>query len=307
MTSMPEPTPEDLTRAGRVLIRAGVRLMQLDGVTTIGLWSDLDSPEVRQALAVFGSDTLPIRYLDGAGIPNRFKLRRVDGEPVPMNVLAAMEQNPEKPWAVRDHMCQGMGYSSTGGMSWAQWELKRDHRIFEEGRIQSEKSHAPQEQPQCITAICGGTPVRLEFDDGRWLMCAGAALRRRKDFASPSVEHAQRTAEFWYGPPKNGWPGGASGAAQPEETDRAPNSPCRCCHNTRFWRKQSGDYTCAICHPPPQPNCVEEWVEVSGDREYRDEHISPSSCSVLPRLSEQPLKLPSAQSYSCRRSPRLQT
>jgi hypothetical protein len=28
---------------------------------------------------------------------------------------------------------------------------------------------------------------------------------RRKDFASPFMEHAMRTAELWYGPAANGW------------------------------------------------------------------------------------------------------
>src|ERR1039458_2998266 len=45
-----EPGPVELARASTVLNRAGVRLMQLDGVTTIGIWSDLDGPGIRKAL-----------------------------------------------------------------------------------------------------------------------------------------------------------------------------------------------------------------------------------------------------------------
>src|SRR5262249_1484810 len=99
-----ETDPEELTRASRVLARAGVRLMQIDGELVIGMWSDRDSAEIRHALALFGSGDAPVRYLDGAGIPNRFKLRRVAGEPVPMDVLAEMERHPTRPWEIRDTM-----------------------------------------------------------------------------------------------------------------------------------------------------------------------------------------------------------
>jgi hypothetical protein len=37
-----------------------------------------------------------------AGVPMRHKVSRVDGEPVPHNVLAEMERHPAKPWKVRD-------------------------------------------------------------------------------------------------------------------------------------------------------------------------------------------------------------
>jgi hypothetical protein len=49
--------------------------------------------------------------------------------------------------------------------------------------------------------------VWLVRDRDRWLMFAGsrAAGGRRKDFASPFLEHAMRTAEFWYGVPATGW------------------------------------------------------------------------------------------------------
>jgi hypothetical protein len=72
--------------------------MRLDGAVTIAVWSDLDGPEVRAAVLTFGLDGLPFRYLDGAGIPMRYKLRRVEGEPIPMSVLAEMEGRPAEPW-----------------------------------------------------------------------------------------------------------------------------------------------------------------------------------------------------------------
>jgi hypothetical protein len=61
------------------------------------------------------------------------------------------------------------------------------------------------------SAICGGHHILLTCEGDRWLMhvAAGSQTLRRKDFASPSLEHAQRTAEAWYGPVVSGWhPGG---------------------------------------------------------------------------------------------------
>lgn len=108
----PEPDRVALARASAVLRQVGVRILHLDGATTIGLWSDLDGPDVRAALRVFGSNRLPIRYLDGTRIPMRYKLRRVKGEPVPMNVLGEMERQPADPWKVRDRMLKEMGWRS---------------------------------------------------------------------------------------------------------------------------------------------------------------------------------------------------
>jgi hypothetical protein len=105
--------------------------MQLDGVTTIGIWSDLDGPEVRKALRVFGSDGLPVRYLDGAAVPMRYKLRRVEGEPVPKSVLLEMERNLREPWKVRDRLLQEMGWCSKAN-SWAEWKAASLNRLFQE-------------------------------------------------------------------------------------------------------------------------------------------------------------------------------
>jgi hypothetical protein len=78
-----EPQPVNVELAASVLNQAGVRIMRLDGQFTIGVWSDLDGAKIRVALRSLGMDRLPVRYLDGAGIPLRYKLRRVEGEPVP--------------------------------------------------------------------------------------------------------------------------------------------------------------------------------------------------------------------------------
>jgi hypothetical protein len=73
------PSLVELARASGVLNRVGVRIMELDGVTTMGVWSDLDGPEVRAALRTMGGGEVPVRYLDGDGIPARYKVRRVTG------------------------------------------------------------------------------------------------------------------------------------------------------------------------------------------------------------------------------------
>jgi hypothetical protein len=109
-----QPDVEELARPSAVLARAGVRLMELNGVTTVGIWSDLDGPEVRAALCAFGSERLPVRYLDGAGISAKYKMRLVEGEPVPANVLAEMERHAAEPWKVRDRMLNEMGVRPKG-------------------------------------------------------------------------------------------------------------------------------------------------------------------------------------------------
>jgi hypothetical protein len=58
-----------------------------------------------------------------------------------------------------------------------------------------------------MVCLCGSTRIRLVKDGERWLMFTGSrrACRRRKDFSSPFLEHAVRTAEQWYGAPAAGW------------------------------------------------------------------------------------------------------
>lgn len=57
------------------------------------------------------------------------------------------------------------------------------------------------------TALCRDAAVWLVRQGSRWVMFAGSRQPefRRKDFASPSLDHAKRTAEAWYGAPKDGW------------------------------------------------------------------------------------------------------
>jgi hypothetical protein len=97
----PEPSVEELSYASAILGQAGVRLMRLESGDAVGIWSDLDSPDIRNALRIMGSGGIPILYLDAPGIPLRYKLRRVPGEPVPAHIHEEMERN-SKPWEVRD-------------------------------------------------------------------------------------------------------------------------------------------------------------------------------------------------------------
>jgi hypothetical protein len=128
------PDPEELARASAVLNRAGVRIMAVEGGATIGVWSDLDGPEVRAALRAFGSDGLPVRYLDGACIPMKYKLRGVEGEPVPTTVLAEMERHKTGPWQVRDRMLTEMGCRSKE-MDWEGWKALALNRLFNEDGV----------------------------------------------------------------------------------------------------------------------------------------------------------------------------
>jgi hypothetical protein len=90
-------------------------------------------------------------------------------------------------------------------VSWEKWRatapIERDAEAEPEGGIPTDA--------QCVTATCGNTRVWLVRDGDRCLMFAGTRSSRRRDFASPFVSHAQRTAEAWYGSAEKGWHVGA--------------------------------------------------------------------------------------------------
>jgi hypothetical protein len=76
--------------------------------------------------------------------------------------------------------------------------------------IQRDGEPAKPEYPTdagSMVSMCGSTRIRLVKDGERWLMSTRPrkAWRRRKDFASPFLDHAVRTAEQWYGAPAAGW------------------------------------------------------------------------------------------------------
>lgn len=123
--------PAELTRASVELNRAGIRIMAFEDGATIGVWSDLDGPGVRAALRTLGMSGLPVLYLDGDGIPMRYKVRRVDGEPVPTGVLAEMERNPSEPWSARDRALKEMGWCPKG-KPYEAWRAEALNRMFRE-------------------------------------------------------------------------------------------------------------------------------------------------------------------------------
>ncbi|MGC8761942.1 MAG: hypothetical protein ACP5VC_18465 [Bryobacteraceae bacterium] len=71
--------------------------------------------------------------------------------------------------------------------------------------IREESKSALPDDARLVTAVCGDTRVWLARDGDRWLMYAGSRHSRRRDFASPYLAHAVRTAEAWYGPAAIGW------------------------------------------------------------------------------------------------------
>lgn len=72
-----QPGELDAGAAVDVLNLAGVRVWREGAAYFIGLWSDLDTPEVRVALTAAGVGGLPVRHLDGDGVPERMKRRDI--------------------------------------------------------------------------------------------------------------------------------------------------------------------------------------------------------------------------------------
>lgn len=83
-------------------------------------------------------------------------------------------------------------------VSWETW-------MATEGLGRKEPERDPYVNARLAYAVCGETRVWLEDDGERWFLYEGSRRRRRKDFASPCLEHAQRCAEARYGPARNGW------------------------------------------------------------------------------------------------------
>jgi hypothetical protein len=121
-----DPAEESWTEvrahANSLLNREGVRILDLEVGLAIGVWSDRDGPHIREALRLVGLEELPVQYLDGDNVPDMYKDRDVDGEPVPMAVLRAMEAEPDQPWTKRDQMLAEMGWCPEG-MTWEEWRM----------------------------------------------------------------------------------------------------------------------------------------------------------------------------------------
>ena len=81
----------------------------------------------------------------------------------------------------------------------------------------------------CVAGSCDGARIVLAKEGERWLIYVGALrlANRRKDFGSPFLAHAVRTAEAWYGVPAGGWHAEvrADGKQKPTSGVPAENSP----------------------------------------------------------------------------------
>jgi hypothetical protein len=115
-----DPDPAEQERAVDFLNRTGVRMIFVEReLERIGLWSDLDSPDIRDALRTVDLARIPVAYLDGSNIPVKYKTRTVAGEPVPLSVLAEMERHiNDHPWRVRDRLLKAIDWTPQG-IRWA--------------------------------------------------------------------------------------------------------------------------------------------------------------------------------------------
>jgi len=88
-------------------------------------------------------------------------------------------------------------------VSWEKWLATAPI----ERKVPAEVANSAPDDARCAWTVCGNTPVWLVRDGDRWLMFTGSRRpqARRRDFASPFLGHAQRTAEAWYGPATDGW------------------------------------------------------------------------------------------------------
>ena len=106
------PNQQAIDRAVAVLNAAGVRLMRLDGVLTVGVWSGSAGLEV-QALRVLEMDQLGVRPLEDTGIPDRYKVCRIQERHAPL--------------------------------SWAEWKAGMLNRLFKEQGITGQSGHIKAE------------------------------------------------------------------------------------------------------------------------------------------------------------------
>lgn len=61
------------SRANRLIAAAGVRFPRIAGVYVVAIRRERDSPQLRDALEIMGSGAMPVKYLDEADVPARYK------------------------------------------------------------------------------------------------------------------------------------------------------------------------------------------------------------------------------------------
>ncbi|MFL6448520.1 MAG: hypothetical protein ACJ746_12640 [Bryobacteraceae bacterium] len=107
--------------AEATLFNNDVRILELDGVMTAGIWADLDSKDIRDALEI-RFPGIPTCYRDGKDSALD-KDRRVAGEPVPLSVLAEMVKCESRPWVKRDELLATMNWNPQGTL-WTDKNIK---------------------------------------------------------------------------------------------------------------------------------------------------------------------------------------
>jgi hypothetical protein len=142
---------QDLVEARHVLNRVGVRKFYVCDELIIGVWSDVDGVEIREALKATRNDLYPVRYLDGPGIPDKYKGRHVAGEAVPMNVLQAMMQNTTTPWEIRDQML--------AEMQWCPEGMTKEEWIAASAAASADVTAVPRPSRKRSTSVPPASPV----------------------------------------------------------------------------------------------------------------------------------------------------
>ncbi len=104
-------------------------------------------------------------------------------------------------------MDDGIVLGCWNGERFVSWEKWRATAPIER-ELQPEAPVIPSDA-RCLKATCGTTRLWLARNGDRWLMFAGTRSSRPRDFASPFLIHAQRTAEAWYGSATKDWQVGA--------------------------------------------------------------------------------------------------
>ena len=129
----------------------------------------------------------------------RVRAARETNAALPRQQLSLLEQVP--PDAPMDDGIVIGFWNGERFVSWEKWRATAPI-VVERPAEPSLPSNA-----NCLTADCGDTKVWLVRDGDRWLMYAGSrkAAGKRRDFASPFLEHAIQTAEQWYGAANGRW------------------------------------------------------------------------------------------------------
>ena len=93
------------------------------------------------------------------------------------------------------------------GARWVPWNVWRVTAGITVTAMPPAPADAIRADAELVAATCGAARVRLVKDAERWLMYVGSRQPggRRRDFASPFLAHAMRTAVAWYGAPAKGW------------------------------------------------------------------------------------------------------